>query len=146
MLRNLVFFYVWDFLGSSAAKESACNAGDLGSIPGLGRSPGEGKGYPLQYAGLENSMKCTVHGVMKSRTWLSHSHFTVALTLWMYHTFSTSESLCCLLGVQNCFFSLWWLISIYPPGLDKSLLLTEALPNLWDKFKSVHSARVQRRP
>ena len=41
---------------SSAGKESACNAGDLGSIPGLGRSPGEGKGYPLQYSGLENSM------------------------------------------------------------------------------------------
>ena len=44
------------FPGSSADKESACNTGDLGSIPGLGRSPGEGKGYPLQYSGLENSM------------------------------------------------------------------------------------------
>ena len=44
----------------SADKESACNAGDLGSIPGLGRCPGEGKGYPLQYSGLENSMACTV--------------------------------------------------------------------------------------
>ena len=43
------------FLCDSAGKESACNAGDLGSIPGLGRSPGEGKGYPLQYSGLENS-------------------------------------------------------------------------------------------
>ena len=44
------------FLDSSVGKESACNAGDLGSIPGLGRSPGEGIGYPLQYSGLENSM------------------------------------------------------------------------------------------
>ena len=44
------------FPGGSAGKESACNVGDLGSIPGLGRSPGEGKGYPLQYSGLENSM------------------------------------------------------------------------------------------
>ena len=52
---------------SSAGKESACNAGDLGSIPGLGRSPGEGKGYPLQYSGLENSMDCIVHGVAKSQ-------------------------------------------------------------------------------
>ena len=43
------------FPDSSAGKESSCNAGDLGSIPGLGRSPGEGKGYPLQYSGLENS-------------------------------------------------------------------------------------------
>ena len=42
----------------SAGQESSCNAGDLGSIPGLGRSPGEGKGYPLQYSGLENSMDC----------------------------------------------------------------------------------------
>jgi len=44
----------------SAGKESTCNAGDLGSIPWLGRSPGEGKGYPLQYSGLENSMDCIV--------------------------------------------------------------------------------------
>ena len=46
------------FPGGSVGKESACNAGDLGSIPGLGRSPGEGQGYPLQYSGLENSMGC----------------------------------------------------------------------------------------
>ena len=49
-----------------AGKESAYNVGYLGSIPGLGRSPGEGKGYPLQYSGLENSMDCVVHGVSKS--------------------------------------------------------------------------------
>ena len=63
----------------SAGKESACSAGDLGLIPGLGRSPGEGKGYTLQYSGLENSMDCTVHGVTKSRTWLSDFHFTFTL-------------------------------------------------------------------
>ena len=51
------------FPGGSASKESACNAGDLGSIPGLGRLPGEGNSYPLQYSGLENSMHCIVHGV-----------------------------------------------------------------------------------
>jgi len=44
------------FSGGSAGKESTCNAGDLGSIPGLQRSPGDGKGYPFQYSGLENSM------------------------------------------------------------------------------------------
>ena len=59
-----------DTLGSES-KESAYNAGDLGSIPGLGRSPGEGNSYPLQYFGLENSMdsgawRATVHGIMKS--------------------------------------------------------------------------------
>ena len=63
-------------LCGSAGKESACNAGDLGSIPGLGRSPGEGKGYPLQYSGLENSMDGIVHGVAKSQTRLSNFHFT----------------------------------------------------------------------
>ena len=56
------------FSGGSDSKESACSAGDLGSIPGLGRSPGEGKGYALQYSGLENSMDYTVHGVAKSQT------------------------------------------------------------------------------
>ena len=55
------------FPGGSAGKESAYNAGDLGSIPGLGRSPGEGKGYPLQYPGLENSMDCIVHGLQRVR-------------------------------------------------------------------------------
>ena len=50
------------FPGGSAGEESACSVGDLGSIPGLGRSPGEGKGYPLQFSGLENSMDCIVHG------------------------------------------------------------------------------------
>ena len=64
------------FPGGSAVKESACNVGDLDSIPGLGRPPGEGKGYPLQYSGLENSMDCIVHGVAKSRTQLSDFHFT----------------------------------------------------------------------
>ena len=63
------------FPGGSEVKDSACNAGDLGSIPGLGRSPGEGIGYPLQYSGLENSMDCIVHGVPKSWTQLSDFHF-----------------------------------------------------------------------
>ena len=56
------------FPGGSAGKESACNAGDLGSILGLGRSPAEGKGNPLQYSGLENSMDCVVHEVAESQT------------------------------------------------------------------------------
>ena len=63
------------FPGGSAGKESVCNEGDLGSIPGLGRPPGEGKGYPFQYSGLENSMDCIVHGVAKSRTRLSDFTF-----------------------------------------------------------------------
>ena len=62
-----------------AGKESTCNAGDLSSIPGLGRSPGEGKGYPFQYSGLENSVDCIAHGVTKSRTQLSEFHFRASL-------------------------------------------------------------------
>ena len=68
-----VFF---GFPCGSAGKESAYNAGDLGSIPGLGRSPGEGKGCPLQYSGLKNSMDCIVRGVAKSQTQLSDFHFS----------------------------------------------------------------------
>ena len=65
------------FPGGSAGKESACSVGDLGSISGMGRAPGEGKVYPLQYSGLENSMDCIVHGVAKSRTRLSNVHFHI---------------------------------------------------------------------
>ena len=61
------------FPGGSAGKKSICNVG-LGSVPGLGRSPGEGNSYSLQYSDLENSMDSTVHGVAKSRTQLSESN------------------------------------------------------------------------
>ena len=65
MITHLVIVLQSD---SSAGKESTCNVGDLVSIPGLGKSPGEGKGYPLQYSGLENSMDCIIHGVAESDT------------------------------------------------------------------------------
>ena len=71
-LPTPVFF---GFPGGSSSKETACNVGDLGSISGLGRSPGEGKGYLLQYSGLENFMDCIVYGVAKSLTRLSDFHF-----------------------------------------------------------------------
>ena len=71
------------FPGNSAGKESACNSGDPSSIPGSGRSLGEGKGYPLQYSGLENSTDCIVHGVSKSWARLSNFHFH-------YHVLSQS--------------------------------------------------------
>ena len=66
------------FLGfpyGPSGKESACNVRDMGSIPGSGRLPGEGKGYPLQYSGLENSMNSIIRGVPKSWTRLSDFHF-----------------------------------------------------------------------
>ena len=82
----------------SAGKEFSCNAGDLDSIPGLGRSPGEGKGYSLQDSGLTNSVDCIVHGVTESDTtvqpslsspsvWLCHK-FVIKLELSVYISFS----------------------------------------------------------
>ena len=74
----------------SAGKESACKVGDLGSIPGLGRSPGEGKGYPLQYSGLENSMDCIVLGVAKSQSWEAFTlQFTAIIKYWLYFSCCT---------------------------------------------------------
>ena len=78
--------YIGGFPGGSEVKVSACNAGDLGSIPGLGRSPGEGNGNPLQYSCLENPMDrgawwATVHGVAKSQTGLSDFTFTFTSVL-----------------------------------------------------------------
>ena len=69
------------FPGGSAGKESACSEGNLGSIPGLGRSPGEGNIYPFQYSGLENSMDCIGQGVAKSQTRLSDFNFYILKTL-----------------------------------------------------------------
>ena len=74
LLIVLNLCYLWETQNSSIGKESACNAGDPGLIPGLGRSPEEEKGYPLQYSGLENSMDCIVLGVTKSQTQLSNFH------------------------------------------------------------------------
>ena len=72
---------IWGFLGGLAGKDSDCNVQDLGLIPGLGRYPGVGKGYPLQYSGLENSMEYIVHGVTKSRTRLEQT-FTFTFQLF----------------------------------------------------------------
>ena len=85
------------FLGfpcGSADKESAHNVGDLGSIPGLGRTSGEGKGYPLQYSGLENLMDCRVHGVAKSQTQLSNFHFHFIYSIHIYIDTCSNFFLC----------------------------------------------------
>ena len=64
------------FPGGSDGKESTCNVGDLGLIPGLGGCPGEGKGDPLQYSGLENSMDCIVYGVTEATQQQQQQHAT----------------------------------------------------------------------
>ena len=78
-----------DFPCGSAGRESACSAGDLGSIPGSGRYPGEGQGYPLQYSGLESSMNSIVHGVAKSRTQLSKLHFLFITYIIFYGNYTS---------------------------------------------------------
>ena len=94
--------------GGSAGKGSACNAGDLGSIPGLGRSPGGGKGYSLQYSRLENSVDCMVHGVAKSLTRLSNVHnlctnFATPQNLQLFHNLVCFQ----VMGLFIQFSSVW---------------------------------------
>ena len=73
--RLKIVLGVLGFPCGSADKESTCNARDLGSLPGFGISPEEGKGYQLQYSGLENSMDCIIHRVAMNQTRLSNFHF-----------------------------------------------------------------------
>ena len=79
--------FIRSFPGGSNGKEFACNSGDLDLIPGLGRFPGEGNGYPLQYSCLENPMNkgtwwAIVHVVTKIHTWLSDWHFYIFIIPW----------------------------------------------------------------
>ena len=78
----LVLSVATGFPGSSGGKDSACNAGDSDSIPGLGRSAGEGIGYPFQCSDLENSMDCIDHGVAKGRTRLSDFYFQLSVAVY----------------------------------------------------------------
>ena len=78
-------------LSGSAGKESACNTEDLRLIPGFRRSPGEGKGHPLQYSGLEKSMDCIVQGVSKSQTWLRDFHMWKARLPFRNNNLITSQ-------------------------------------------------------
>ena len=102
-----------DFPGGSDDKESAHKAGDVGSIPGSGISPGEGNGNPLQYSCLENSMdrgawQATVYGVAKSQTQLSDEHFDFIsgwdMALGISPEFSSQEKKIFLI----CIYMRWW--------------------------------------
>ena len=104
-------FKLGGFSGSSAGKEYACNAGDLGSIPGLGISPGEGSSYSLQYSGLENSMDFIVDTVAKSRTWLSDCHFQFSVKPnWFSEIIKLSHG---WLSLQFFFSSLGYYLLVY---------------------------------
>ena len=98
------------FSGGSDGKESTCNKGDLGSVPGLGRSPGGWNSYPLQYSGLENSMDSLVHGVAKSQTWLSDFHltsldFTISVLWFHISTLYKPEIFYEAFKTQGCIFT-----------------------------------------
>ena len=109
------------FPGSSAGKESTCNAEDPSSIPGSGRAAGEGKGYPLQYSGLENSTDCIVHGVTKSWTWLNDFHFTY----WDIFTYHAVHS-----------FTSWFLTIGFPLTVN-----TSSMYLIWYFSRSLESGR-----
>ena len=108
----------------SAGEESACNVGELGSIPGLGRSPGKGNSYPLQYSGLENSKNCIVHGLQRiSHNWATFtftSFKSARLLIWVFPVNSINDQwsyskflpgLCAPAGCISLFFSLCWILS-----------------------------------
>ena len=101
------YICVYMFPGGSDGKESTCNAWELGLIPGLGRSPGEGNGYPLCYSCLENFMDCgawqaIVHGVTNSKMWLSdtyrythtHIHILVFSNYWIFFLVAVEIAIC----------------------------------------------------
>ena len=135
MLSQNTLFDVQSLRGfhCGSADESARSAGDLGSVPGLGRAPGEGKGYPLQYSGLENSMDCIVYRVTKSWTRLSDftqslSHVRFFLTPWARAhqdplSSTTSQNL-----LNSCPLNHW--LSKHLILCDPLLLLTSIFPSI----------------
>ena len=136
------------FPDSSVGKESAYNAGDPGSNPGLGRSPGEGKGYSLQYCGLEKSVDCIVHGVAKSQAQQNDFHFQ-SLSSW------ESKVKCCnpcnLSGTLNVCAGPWpWAMTRgYLPIWNRHFISIFSLQFMWSKQPrseacSSHSLHVTR--
>ena len=114
----------------SADKDPACNAGDLGSIPGLGRSPGKGKGYPLQYSGLENSMDCIVHGGRKELDMterLSLAVFCLKIDCWPLELLNLGIG--CLKGMEQVFcehilYCVWCNLESLLDGCEVASVLT----------------------
>ena len=107
-----VHHYLLGFPCGSAGKESTCNVGDLSSVPGLWRSPKQGKGNPLQFSGLEKSMEGIVQGAAKSQTRLSNSHchcireFAQIHVHWVYDALQPSHPLLLLVLLLSVFSSI----------------------------------------
>ena len=106
------------FPGGSDGKESAPNAEDPGSIPGLGKSPGEGNSYPLQHSGLENPIGCVVHEVAKSRTQLSNFHFHV---LSLKIKIGKIHYILCILKISPSFLLPTFILVGWTDGISKLL-------------------------
>ena len=136
------------FPGGSASEESACNAEDLGLIPELGRSPGEGNGCLFHYSGLENSTDCIVHRVAKNRTQLSDFHFDFVSLLQLLHSttlwYTKGISAVCYCKITQ---NLWWYRSVqvwlsikqlqFTHPYDKLLTMVRVgLPSSEDGFKN----------
>ena len=123
------------FPDGSAGKESACSEGELCSISGLGRSPGEGKGYPLQYSGLENSIDCIVYGVSKSRTRLTFTFFCPECPVELTHL-CPFKTHCRYYPFQETFFSdsAKYICLLQLMGLQSTLIfpaVTSLIPSHW---------------
>ena len=121
----------------SAGKESACNVGDLGLIAGLGRSPGEGKSYPLRYSGLENSMDCIVHGVTKSRSQLSdfHFHFLLVIHKWLLDL-KKFKLMCLNLLKKNMICAIEWVLDSVLEHQHFIMLSCSLVWNTWKIFQT----------
>ena len=134
------------FSDSSVGKESACNAGDPDSIPGLGWYFGEGKGYPLQYSGLQKSMDCIVPGVAKSRTQLNDFHSLMWFVLRVFHVHSKERVFCCFwmehLSIKyiwlNVLISVSLLISVWIMSAHVSQVLNPLQLLCYCQFLSLH--------
>ena len=130
-----------NFPGDSDGKASAYNAGDVGLIPGPGRSPGEGNGNPLQYSCLENPMdreawEATVHGVAKTRTWLNNFTFFLPLLTGrgtkvqrVFMTCPRSNSLTTKAGLPR---------ALLVPGIFFPLPQGASVGFWWDKRQGIH--------
>ena len=133
LVSRIIFtsvYFIMSFPYGSVGKESVCNVGDPGAIPGWGRSPGEGKGSPLQYSGLENSMDCIAHGV-------AESDMTEQLPLLLHFALSYIHP--CIISLDT---HLSFLPPTHPSGLcfiyslifgcaGSELLRGRSVPSLW---------------
>ena len=141
LIRCWVGARVGGFPGGSADKESACNVGDLGSSPGLGRSPGEGNSYPFQHSGVKNSMDCIAYGMAKSPTQLSNFHFFTFTLLGEYEWGNHSKKL-----FQSIYQSKTYMMYDSSIQLSSTDTCTQQYVHKYTKKRHLHSSIIQNSP